>query len=284
MSSLNLNKKAEIYAYDGASDAEALARTTCLGVSAHQDDIELMCWAGILDCFGKKEKWFSAVVVTDGAGSPRTGLYADYSDEEMMAVRRLEQKKAAFIGEYGSLSLLNYTSKEVKASENTETVEDLKKILIAARPKTVFTHNLADKHDTHVAVAIKLISAIRGLPKDLRPEKLYGCEVWRSLDWVNDAEKTVFDVSRHPNISTALISLFDSQIAGGKRYDLAVQGRRRANATYFESHGTDNAESLMYAIDMTPLIEDESLDIAEFINKYIDNFKRDVNERLSKLI
>lgn len=284
MSSLNLNKKAEIYAYDGASDAEALARTTCMGVSAHQDDIELMCWAGILDCFGKKEKWFSAVVVTDGAGSPRTGLYADYSDEEMMAVRRLEQKKAAFIGEYGSLSLLNYTSKEVKASENTETVEDLKKILIAARPKTVFTHNLADKHDTHVAVAIKLISAIRGLPKDLRPEKLYGCEVWRSLDWVNDAEKTVFDVSRHPNISTALISLFDSQIAGGKRYDLAVQGRRRANATYFESHGTDNAESLMYAIDMTPLIEDESLDIAEFINKYIDNFKRDVNERLSKLI
>ena len=273
MSSLNLNKKAEIYAYDGASDAEALARTTCMGVSAHQDDIELMCWAGILDCFGKKEKWFSAVVVTDGAGSPRTGLYADYSDEEMMAVRRLEQKKAAFIGEYGSLSLLNYTSKEVKASENTETVEDLKKILIAARPKTVFTHNLADKHDTHVAVAIKLISAIRGLPKDLRPEKLYGCEVWRSLDWVNDAEKTVFDVSRHPNISTALISLFDSQIAGGKRYDLAVQGRRRANATYFESHGTDNAESLMYAIDMTPLIEDESLDIAEFINKYIDNFK-----------
>ena len=34
----------------------------------------------------------------------------------------------------------------------------------------------------------------------------------------------------------ALIGVFDSQIAGGKRHDLAVLGRRRANATYNASH------------------------------------------------
>ena len=282
--SLKLNGKAEIYVFDGASEKEALSRTTCMGVSAHQDDIELLSWAGILDCFGKKDKWFSAVVVTDGAGSPRTGLYADYTDDEMMAVRRLEQKKAAFVGEYGSLTMLNYSSKEVKDPKNSDVCEDYKNLILAARPEIMFTHNLADKHDTHVAVAVKLIKAIRQLPQDVRPKKLYGGEVWRSLDWVNDNEKTVFDVTEHQNMAMALVSLFDSQVAGGKRYDLATQGRRAANATYFESHGTDNAESLMYSLDMTPLIEDNTLDIAEFINKYIDSFKKDVNDRIGKLV
>ncbi|MBQ2881514.1 MAG: PIG-L family deacetylase [Clostridia bacterium] len=277
-----LNNRSEIFVYDGVPVEEAISRTTCMGVAAHQDDIELMCWAGILDCFGKKDKWFSAVVVTDGAGSPRSGLYADYTDSEMMAVRRLEQKKAAFVGEYGSLTLLNYTSNEIKTSGNENIYEDYKKLLLAARPEVVFTHNLADKHDTHVAVALKLIEAIRQLPKELRPKKLYGGEVWRSLDWVNDSEKTVFNVTEHSNMAAALVSLFDSQVAGGKRYDLATQGRRTANATYFESHGTDNAESMMYAIDMTPLIEDNTLSVTDFINNYIDSFKKDVNDRINR--
>lgn len=280
--SLGLNNRSEIYVYDGVPVQEAIARTTCMGIAAHQDDIELMCWAGILDCFGKKDKWFSAVVVTDGAGSPRSGLYADYTDEEMIEVRRLEQKKAAFVGEYGSLNMLNYSSMEVKAPEDDSVCEDYKKLLLSARPEVVFTHNLADKHDTHVAVALKLIKAIRQLPKDLRPKKLYGGEVWRSLDWVNDSEKTVFNVTEHSNMAAALVSLFDSQVSGGKRYDLATQGRRTANATYFESHGTDNAESMMYAIDMSPLIEDDTLSFSDFINNYIDNFKNDVNDRINR--
>jgi len=282
--SLDLNNKAEIFIYDGMSTDAAFSRTTCMGIAAHQDDVELMCWAGILDCFGKKDKWFSAVVVADGAGSPRNGLYSDYTNEEMMAVRRLEQKKAAYVGEYGSLAMLNYSSAEVKDPDNKNICDDYKKLLMAARPEIVFTHNLADKHDTHVAVAVKLINAIRALPKEFRPEKLYGGEVWRSLDWVNDSEKTVFDVTEHSNMAASLVSLFDSQVSGGKRYDLATQGRRMANATYFESHGTDNAESLMYAIDMTPLIEDDTLGISDFINSYIDNFKKDVNDRLEKFL
>ena len=281
---MNLNNKAEIYVFDGVSEEEAVTRTYCMGISSHQDDVELMCWPGILDCFGKKDKWFSAVVVTNGSGSPRTGLYADYSDEEMMAVRRLEQKKAAFVGEYGSLTMLNYSSSEVKDPEETSVIDDYIELLTKAKPEVVFTHNLADKHDTHVAVAVKLIKAIRKLPKEIRPKKLFGGEVWRSLDWVNDEEKTVFDVTDHQNIASALVSLFDSQVSGGKRYDLATQGRRLANATYFESHGTDNSDSLMYALDMTPLIENDELDIKYFINGYIDRFKNDVNNRINKLI
>ena len=105
--------------------------------------------------------------------------------------------------------------------------------------------------------------------------------MWRDLDWVNDDEKIFMDVSGHPNIAMSLASVFDSQIQGGKRYDLACDGRRLANATYYASHATDTAERANYAIDMTPLIE--CGDAAEFISEYIDSFRKDVNARIKRL-
>ncbi len=272
---------AEIYIPDGKDLPEALTRTTMLAIAAHQDDIELMAHDGILKCFGKKDAWFSAVVVTDGKGSPRDDLYAEYTDDQMRQVRKLEQKKAALIGEYAAQFLLDFGSSEVKDPNNVEVVSELKEILLNTRPEVVYTHNLADKHDTHVATALKTIRAIRELPVQDRPERLYGCEVWRNLDWVNDDEKVVFDLSAHENLAAALLGVFDSQICGGKRYDLAIMGRRRANATFYASHGTDQATSLSYAMDLSPLIKEE-MDVAELVNKYIQNFAKDVAERLRR--
>ncbi len=44
----------------------ALARTTHLGVAAHQDDLEILAIDGILRCLGDPEQWFCGVVVTEG--------------------------------------------------------------------------------------------------------------------------------------------------------------------------------------------------------------------------
>ena len=271
-------KDAIVYIPDNTEEKQALARTTHMAISAHQDDIEIMAISGVLDCYGRKDRWFSACVVTDGAGSPRDGLYADFTDEEMMEVRREEQKRAAHLGDYGSCVLLNHPSKVVKNAAARETVEDIKALLLAARPKVVITHNLADKHDTHVAVALRVIAAIRELPREARPEKLYSGEVWRSLDWVNDDEKTVFNVSEHPGLSNALLGVFDSQVAGGKRYDLASAGRRIANATYYASHAVDKMDAATYALDISPLMDGG--DPAEFIAGYISRFAADVAKRV----
>jgi hypothetical protein len=202
----------------------------------------------------------------------------------MRRIRKTEQKKAAFVGEYSALALMDYSSSDVKDPSNDEIVQELKNLILAAKPGVIYTHNLADKHDTHVATAVKTVKALRGLPEDARPGKLYGCEVWRNLDWVNDEEKAVFDVSAHPNIAAAVLGVFDSQICGGKRYDLATEGRRTGNATYYASHGTDAASALSYAMDLTPLIMDPSLDIAEYVTGYIDRFKADVLAKLSGML
>jgi LmbE family N-acetylglucosaminyl deacetylase len=277
------NSGAEIFIPDNKPAAEAFQRTTHMAIAAHQDDIEIMAYDGILKCFGRNDQWFSAVVVTNGAGSPRNGLYAAYNDDQMRDVRKLEQKKAAFVGEYGALALLDYSSSTVKDPNNQDIIHELKELILAAKPEFIYTHNLADKHDTHVGVVTKVIKALRGVPADSLPEKVYGCEVWRNLDWMNDEDKVIFDVSGHPNIGAALVEVFDSQICGGKRYDLAVAGRRLSNATYAASHATDTASALTFNMDLTPLIHNPNLDISEFVRDHINRFSDDVTSRINRL-
>ncbi len=278
-----INAGAEMFVPDNLPIEEALSRTTHMGISAHQDDIEIMAYHGILQCFGVKDKWFAGVVVTNGAGSPRDDLYANYTDDEMQSLRKLEQKKAAFVGDYSFQALLDYPSSAVKDPNSGDPVEDLKNILLAARPEVVYTHNLADKHDTHIGTMMKVIKAIRALPADARPSAVYGCEVWRDLDWLNDEDKIPLDVAAHENLAMALLGVFDSQICGGKRYDLATAGRRRAHATYYASHGTDVTTGMNFAMDLTPLIKDVNLDPQEFVSGYIKHFADEVLSRVGKL-
>jgi LmbE family N-acetylglucosaminyl deacetylase len=277
------NPGAAFFIPGGGSEEEALRRTTHMAVAAHQDDIEIMAYHGILECFGREDRGFLGVTVTDGTGSPRDGLYAKYSDRDMQSIRKVEQRKAAVVGQYTAQALLDYPSAAVKDPSRAEVREEIRMLLEAARPDVLYTHNLADKHDTHVGVAIRTIAAARDLPEDARPKAVYGCEVWRDLDWLSDAEKVAFDVSGHESLAAALLGVFDSQICGGKRYDLATIGRRRAHATYHASHGTDVATGLTFAMDLTPLVKDPKLDIGEFVAGAIARFAADVGARVGKL-
>jgi LmbE family N-acetylglucosaminyl deacetylase len=272
-----------IYVPDGTPNDEAYARTTHLAIAAHQDDIEIMAIGGILKCYQQTDRWFSGVVVTNGAGSPRDGAYRDYTDEEMRRVRVSEQFKAAHLGDYSVQILLDYTSAEVKDSSKVNTVEDLAAIIKATNPDIIYTHNLADKHPTHVAVAVRTIAALRSLPGEKQPRQLIGCEVWRDLGWMMDEDKVLFNCSSHENLQAALVGVFDSQVSGGKRYDLATMGRRRANATYLASHDVDVATGMAFGMDLTQLVKNPDMDITEYVMSYIDRFEADVSSLISSM-
>lgn len=274
---------AQLFVPDGLNAEAALARTTHMAIGAHQDDLEIMAYDGIIKCFQQTNKWFCGVVVTNGSGSPRDDVYRNYTDEQMREVRIIEQKKAAIVGEYGSQVLLDFPSKAVKDGGDPRAVEDIAKLLRAARPEVVYTHNLTDKHDTHIGVTLKVIEAVRSLPKKDRPKALYGCEVWRDLDWMIDSDKIAFDCSSHENLQMALVCVFDSQIAGGKRYDLATMGRRRAHATYHTSHATDKTTGITFGMDLTPLIADDDMDVADFAQELIRRFATDVAVRIGQM-
>ena len=274
---------ADVYAPGGGPLEEALARTTHLAVGAHQDDIEFMALHGILECFGRSDRCFAGVTLTNGAGSARTGPYAACTNNEMVAIRVQEQRKAALIGGYGCQIQLMYPSSELKDAASPGPVADLLEVLSIARPQVVYLHNPADKHDTHVASCLRALDALRRLEPPTRPFRVLGCEVWRNLDWLPDADKQVLPVDDRPNLAAALSGIFDSQISGGKRYDLAVQGRRLANATFFESHEVDRNTMLAFAVDLTPLVADPSLDVAAYTASLVDRMRNDVTDRIAKL-
>jgi LmbE family N-acetylglucosaminyl deacetylase len=271
---------AEVFVPDGGPVDSALARVTHLGIGAHQDDLEFMAFHGITECSAQTDRWFGGVTCTDGAGSARSGKYAGLADAEMAELRQVEQRMAAEVGGYGVMIQLGYTSAEVKDRADQKLRSDLRAVLEAAKPGVVYTHNLADKHPTHIAVVLAVIDALRSLPNGSRPQRVIGCEGWRDLDWLPDDEKVVMDVSGHEQLAAKLAACFASQIEGGKRYDLAVGGRRAANATFSDPHGTDAATQVIFGMDLTPLVTDDALSPAEYIGALIGRFGSEVQTAL----
>jgi hypothetical protein len=221
-------------------------------------------------------------VVTNGAGSPRTGPYAHLDDAQMQGVRREEQRAAARLGRYAIQLQLAHPSSVVKSPGHPGVAADLDLIFGGSAAQVVYLHNPADKHDTHVAVFLRCLEALRRLPPARRPQRVLGCEVWRDLDWLVDADKVALDAGRHPALALDLLKVFDSQVAGGKRYDLATIGRRQAHATFHTSHATDQMAGITWAINLTPLVQDPTLCPEAYTLGYLARLQSDVRDRIRR--
>lgn len=264
---------------------EAKRRVTHLAIGAHQDDLEIFAYHGIAACYESESLWFAGVTVTDGGGSARIGPYQDFTDEAMKAVRHEEQNCAAKIGKYAFQAQLGYPSKAVKNPKSSDPiVEELREIITACSPEVLYLHNPADKHDTHIAVLALCIDALRSVPREKRPKRVLGCEVWRDLDWMDDERKVALPVDQFPELAKDLIAVFESQVVGGKDYVSATLGRRAANATFFDSHAVDAATGFTYALDLTPFAEDDSLTLKAFMEPLLDDFKNDVLSRVQSYV
>ena len=273
----------DLYVPDEKPLAAAMARVTHMGIGAHQDDLEIFAYHGIAACYRKTDRWFAGVTVTDGGGSARTGPFASFSDEEMKAVRLKEQREAARIGEYALQAQLGFPSSAVKDKEDSaELVDQLEFLLRHCRPDTLYIHNPADKHDTHIATLARCIEALRRLMPEERPKRVYGCEVWRDLDWVADELKIALPVDAFPGLAAKLITVFESQVAGGKDYVQATLGRRRANATFFDPRTIDQATAYTFALDLAPIVERSDLSLHDFTIELVDAFREDVRKRIQR--
>ena len=179
----------KIYSPEGAPGLGS--HVTHLGIGAHSDDLEFMALEGILQCYDS-EASFVGVTCTDGRGSSRIGRFADFTGDDMVRVRHDEQKKAADLGRYAAMIQLGHSSSAVK-SDRQSLVTELLHLLEVCQPETVYTHNLADKHPSHIGVALATIDAIRQMSEQERPIRVLGCEVWRGLDWMGDDEKVAMN-------------------------------------------------------------------------------------------
>lgn len=270
---------------DGVPLQAAQARVTHMAIGAHQDDLEIFAYHGIAAGYRSASNWFAGVTVTDGGGSARVGAYRDFKDEQMKEVRHREQNRAAKMAGYSFQSQLGVPSNVVKDDvASAALVDELFELLDACRPHTLYLHNPADKHDTHIAVLGRCLEALRRVSPEHRPERVYGCEVWRDLDWLDDSVKVALPVDEHPVLARDLVAVFESQVAGGKDYVNATLGRRHANATFYQYHVVDEVSGYTFAMDLMPLVTDESLSMQAFALNHLDRFKSDVLERIQKWV
>ena len=268
---------------DGVGLRAAQARVTHMAIGAHQDDLEIFAFHGIAACYRSASRWFAGVTVTDGGGSARIGPYQNFTDEQMKEERHQEQNRAAKMGGYAFQAQLGFASSRVKDHDQSRTlVDELYGLLSASRPHTLYLHNPADKHDTHVAVLIRCIEALRRMKPEDRPKEVYGCEVWRDLDWLDDEFKIALPVGDHPLLARDLVAVFGSQVVGGKDYVSATLGRRHANATFYQSHSVDEVSGYTFAIDLGPLLRDDDLSMQDFVLQHLRRFEQDVRKRIQK--
>lgn len=272
----------DLFVPDGSDPRAGLARTTHLCIAAHPDDAEWIGYHGVAACFDRTDAWFTAAIVTDGAGSPRGGPHADLTDVELVRVRREEQRRAAATGRYGAAVQLGWPSSTARAGNDAAMRDELTALLAATRPDTVYLHTPTDRHATHVGVSARAIEALRRADRDLglRPARVLGVEGWGDLDWLATEDRVELDVSARPHLFAALIGAHDSQIEGGKRYDLAMAARWRAHATFAEPRALDGAVAVALAVDLTAAARHGGPDLGSTVTGLCERFTKATRGRL----
>ena len=141
--------------------------------------------------------------------------------------------------------------------------------------KNFYTHNPFDRHGTHLAVLRHVMAGLVMSPELSHLQHIYGVEVWRSLDWLPEKYRVQLNVSDRLHLTQSLIGLFDSQIASGKRYDKALMGRLKANATFYDSHSTDDSSATQVAVDLIDVLRpNQSVD--QLIEQVTSDYQKEL--------
>ncbi len=257
-------------------DSEAFQAVSHLGIGAHPDDLEILAYHGIESCYKNSKNCFGGVTVTTGGGS------MDGSEQERLEYiqrRKKEQFEAAKIGEYAFQIMLNRESSELE-NQSQSVIEDLIYIIEKVEPEVIYTHNPFDKHLTHVRVFSLVMDALQ--VSKHKPKKLFGCEVWRGLDWLSDSHKVVLPVDKYPKLGIELLEVFESQMTSQKRYDLATLGRRKANSTFLDSHGDEESQYAIYAVDLLPILNEE-MNVRKFVDRILLDFSTDIRNACASI-
>ncbi len=239
-------------------------------IGTHADDGVLLGFPAIWDGFLDQNLSVRSVVVTDGAGAPQRANGGRVRSKNLLRLtRRLEEIKVGTLARYAGVTFLDYSSATVKDSASTEPTLALYDTLLQCVPAEVWTHSPLDEHESHRAVLERVVQAIQMLPFESRP-KLRAGEVWCSHAGIAKPWKVRFDVSDGLWLARRLLRQYRSQLEA-RWYDRGAIARWIGNATFEESHEVQTAHAVVFALDLTRLIDKHPLTIPEYVREVVSS-------------
>lgn len=152
--------------YVPTSNKKGKIVTLCFGVEA--GDVEVIGSSLCGQVLADGARSFIGVIARTPHDITPTHLYSDYTEEDMVSIRLHEAIKAANIGSYQSLYLLNYGELE---EVNEELINDYIELINTYRPETIVTFSpLEDDPERIVCLKSVLIALER--VKDYKPSKV----------------------------------------------------------------------------------------------------------------
>jgi LmbE family N-acetylglucosaminyl deacetylase len=267
------------YSPQGLDPNEARARTRILAIGAHPDDLEFMCLEPIARSLSHGS--FGGLIVSSGSGSIRSPQHAQLSSADYSELRWSEQKEAARIGNYSFVDSLNLDSGPLRSPEGfEELVGKLKNYLLGFELDEIYLHQPFDRHPTHVRSCFAALEALRRLPQPKRPAHVFGCEVWRNIDWIPASKKTLRPLGQKElELQVRLAQVFESQAdpMSAKNYVQALVGRKTANAVFQEGLTRDAGIAQEVYFDLNNWVKSE-LSWKELGDSLIEDFLNDACE------
>ncbi len=180
----------------------------------------------------------------------------------------MPEVRAATVAGFTGVHFADFSSDVLKDPTCRKPTLVVKQVVAQCRSRVLWTHSPFDQHESHRFTFERVVAALLELPLKLRPGLLLGGEVWGALDWVDDRYKLSLDISDRSAHARRILQQYKSQI-GAHHYDEGAEGRWKSNGAFRDPHEVQKSLATVYAIDLTPLIDEDPMSIDEFVSRVV---------------
>lgn len=243
-----------------------------LCIAAHQDDIEMIALHGISQCFRNGYRMANK----NFHGATLVKPEKDYE-------RRInEQEVAAVVGRYETIKNFEFDDLLEVRSRHDVVIVAVSRLVLKTRPRFIYTHSPFDIHGAHVGAMFCVVEAIKRAMRnsDWRPEKVYGVELWGSLDWLPEKFKETLILENCKRLSEDLLSSFESQNTD-RDYTGGFFARTKSNGVFSFLKNGERSTPRTFAIDLMPLCK--GMRIEDFIHVVVEESKNNIIGRITRV-
>lgn len=205
---MSLNNRAMKYVPTAAKQGTLVA----LGFAVEAGDLEVIASSHISDVICDGHRSFVGVITRTPHDVEAVGAYSGFDADEMVTVRLHEAQKAANIGSYQALYLLNYGE---LAEPSPELVADYRDLLVTYRSDIVFTYSPLDRNREHLVSLKALLQAVNSLEAEQRPAHIYAVNTGGDLGQLLAEELVDLDYDARLPLIESMLSVYVSLAEAG---------------------------------------------------------------------